>query len=123
MVAGVSRPHQLMNLNFIKPVSSEVGGIRVSPTQAMVVQGTKDWDFMLVGQFLDSKLPFNVVSSITRKLWKNEGLLDVLSRGNGSYLFRFSHERGCKAVLDGGPWLIAGRHIFLRKWKRGLNSI
>ena len=67
LVTGASRSHQIMNLNYIEPVSSE-GGVRVSPAPAVVVQGSKDCDFTLVGHFLDSKLPFNVVSSFTGKL-------------------------------------------------------
>ena len=41
LVTGASRSHQIMNLNYIEPVSSE-GGVRVSPAPAVVVQGSKD---------------------------------------------------------------------------------
>ena len=82
--------------------------------------GSKEWETSLVGHFLDSKLPFHVVNSTARKIWRNAGLLEVHSKGNGFFLFKFRNEAGLLEVLEGGPWLIAGHHIFLKRWRWGL---
>ena len=88
----------------------------VSPLVEVEELGTKKWELCLVGRFLDTKLPPAVVSSITRKLWLKQGLMDVIPHGKGLYIFRFSQPSGAKDVLEGGPWLIAGRHLCLRWW-------
>ena len=77
-------------------------------------------DLFLVGYFLDAKLPAAVVISIIRKLWVRQGVLDVIPTGKGFYLFRFSQPSGAKEVLEGGPWLIIGRHLCLRWWSPGM---
>ena len=118
-VAGFRSNHRGMKLKFVQPVDED-GVPRVSPSIPVLEQGARDWALCLVGHFLDSKLPFPVVKSITTKIWANEGLLDVLPKGKGVYFFRFSLELGCKKILEGGPWLIAGRHLFLRRWEAGM---
>ena len=72
-----------------------------------------------MGFLLDIKLPFRAVKSIALRLWVREGLYDVLAQGNGVFYFYFSNDSALNAVLEGGPLLIADRHIFLRKWEPG----
>ena len=91
-----------MQLKFVEPITSN-GTLKATLTPSIVEQGFKEWELSLVGHFLDSNLPFNVASSIVRKLWAKEDLTDVLSQGNGAYIFRFSHDSGRKAILEGGP--------------------
>ena len=47
--------------------------------------------------------------------------MDVSAQGNGTFFFKFALGEGKGKVLEGGPWLFAGRHVFLRKWARGIN--
>ena len=92
----------------------------VSPPLEVEEQGSKKWENCLVGYFLDSKLPHGVIRSITMKLWAKQGLIEAIPHGSGFFLFRFTQPSGAKEVLENGPWLISGRHIFLRWWTPGL---
>ena len=86
-----------MSLSFHEP-SVEGSNIVVSPLLEVELLGTKKWELCLVGRFLDTKLPTTVVSSITRKLWMKQGVLDVIPHGKGVYIFRFSQPSGAKDV-------------------------
>ena len=109
-----------MKLSYMQPIS-EGDTLLVSPDVSILKQGARDWALTLVGHFLDNRLPFSMVKSITMKMWVSEGLVDVLPQGNGIFFFRLSKDSGCKIILEGGPRLIAGRHLFLRRWEAGLN--
>lgn len=41
---------------------------------------------------------------------------------HGFFLFRFNTEEDCYKVLEGGPWLIEGRVMILRKLQRGMDA-
>ncbi|KAK1258850.1 hypothetical protein QJS04_geneDACA020257 [Acorus gramineus] len=41
-------------------------------------------------------------------------------RGGSFFVARFSNEEDMKAIIEGGPWLMGGRPIVLRKWARGM---
>ena len=73
-----------------------------------------------MGYFIGSKLPFSAINTIAKKIWSNDGLLDVLAHNRGFFFFRFSSDVGADAVLEKGPWLFAGRYLALKKWKPGL---
>ena len=93
----------------------------VSPPPEVEELGAKKWDLCLVGHFLYAKLPVPVVISIIRKIWAKQGVMDVITTGKHFFLFRFSQPSGAKEVLEGGPWLIAGRHLCLKWWSPGMD--
>ena len=119
-VSSSLTPVSRLKLQFFEP-TVESAKVVVSPPPEVEATGSKKWDFCLIGYFLDAKLPLAVVISITRKLWAKFGLTEVLPHGNGFLVFRFSQPSGAKEALEGGPWLIAGRHIFLDWWKPGFS--
>ena len=45
----------------------------------------------------------------------------MIPLGDGFYVFKFSQLYGAKEVLEGGPWIIAGRYLVLRWWSAGLS--
>ena len=120
IVAGGSpRRARRMNLQFLEP-SLVDGVVHVAPPSAVIEDGSKDWSDCLVGYFIGSKLPFNAVNTIARKLWAKDGLTDVLGHNTGFIFFRFSSDAGANAILEKGPWLFAGRYLALKKWEPGL---
>ena len=120
LVSGSSRQSQAMSLRLFEP-SLDDGKIVVTPPISVLERGAKRWECCLVGFILDNRLPSLVVKSIALKMWARKGLIDVLAQGSGSFFFQFFHaEEGLNEVLQGGPWLIAGRHVFLHKWQQGV---
>ena len=84
-------------------------------------EGASRWHNTLVGHFVGKKLPFPVVSSIAKKIWDKDGLIQVLAQDHGYYFFRFSSSSDLIQVLDRGPWMFSGRYLALRRWERNLN--
>ena len=79
-----------------------------------------------MGSYPGGTLPRQSTSFFDGEIYYNEnvgqrGLVDVLPQGNGIFFFRLSKDSGCKIILEGGPRLITGRHLFLRRWEAGLN--
>ena len=56
-----------------------------------------------MGYFLDSSIPLAVVKSIALKIWRKHNLMDVITIGDGYFLFKFSQIYGAKDVLENGP--------------------
>ena len=45
-----------------------------------------------------------------------KGDLQVLSRGNGFHLFKFSEDEDKREALEGGPWFVRGKPLALWPW-------
>ena len=119
-VAGNPGSKPGMALRFIQPAQENYKTV-VSPPPEVEDAGAKKWDKCLVGYFLDSSIPFAVVKSIVLKIWRRHNLLDVTPIGDGFFMFKFAQLLGAKDVLEGGPWIIAGRYLVLRLWSTGLS--
>ena len=87
----------------------------------ITAQGGREWHNTLVGFFLDRKLPYSLMVRATAKFWEYAGLVDTLASDQGIFYFKFDSCSSLDAVLEGGPWYIAGRPIILRKWEPHLS--
>ncbi|KAL7184707.1 hypothetical protein ACSBR2_026785 [Camellia fascicularis] len=76
------------------------------------------WDSCLVGYFLDRGVSYNYMRNSAFGLWKNKGLKEIQSNGQGFWFFIFEDPGCCNSVLEGGPWYIGGFNLILKKWKR-----
>ena len=52
--------------------------------------------------------------------WRPNCSLDVYSRENGFFFFKFVNKGECDRILHGGPWLFDGRLIILKRWSESL---
>ena len=50
------------------------------------------------------------------RLWRLNGSLDIHSRENGYFFFKFGFEEECAWLLHQGPWLFDGRLTILKQW-------
>lgn len=44
--------------------------------------------------------------------------MEIFSRNNGCFLFKFESEVDVSRILEGGPWLFEGRLMILKHWNR-----
>ena len=92
----------------------------VTVPKAIISEGSRKWEDTLVGYFIGKKLPYSLVKTATARLWTKLGLTDMLATDSGYFFFQFHSKDASEAVLEGGPWHIAGQPIILRKWTLGL---
>ena len=85
--------------------------------QQLTLAGKIEWSNTLVGRFLGKKLPYSLVNNTTDRLWAKDGLIDTLATDSGCFFFKFSSLETRDAILEGGPWFIAGQPLILRPWK------
>lgn len=111
-----------MEMEFIEPTLSS-GGTKIKVTLPKEVAdiGSSKWSTSIVGFFLGKRIPFSVMKSYVDKVWKKFGHVAVISNGFGGFIFKFHDESNRNAVLEGGPWHVAGQPIFLKKWSPNLN--
>ena len=76
------------------------------------------WDTCLVGYFIDKGVGYNYLRNSAFGLWKNKGLKEVLTNGDGFMFFIFYSPDCCREVLEEGPWYIGGYLLILKQWKR-----
>lgn len=48
------------------------------------------------------------------RLWKPRCSLDIYTRENGNFFFKFGSKDECNRVLQAGPWLFDGRLIIIK---------
>ncbi|GAB2275878.1 hypothetical protein Dimus_010622 [Dionaea muscipula] len=77
-----------------------------------------EWEPCLVGHFLQSGVLFIVVRPWLMHLWRAKGLVEVQSLDVGFFIFRFSSLEGRDKILDGGPWFVGGKPLYLRRWEQ-----
>ena len=104
------------NLKFVDHGEKEANLVLKMPKE-LTIAGQDEWRATLVGRFLGKKLPYSLVTNVTARIWGKEGLIDTLATDSGYFFFSFSCEENRDAVLEGGPWFIAGQPLLLRPWK------
>ena len=67
-----------------------------------------------MGYFVDLKPYVPTLARYFKNLWLVKGELQVVSRGNGFLLFKFSDDSDKQRVLEEGPWFVRGKPLVLR---------
>ncbi|KAJ0466997.1 hypothetical protein HanIR_Chr14g0678351 [Helianthus annuus] len=70
----------------------------------------------LYGYFLGDRIAYPVVDYFVRTNWKKHGLQKTMMNSNGFFFFKFEDRKGMDAVLEGGPWMIRNKPLFLNIW-------
>ena len=66
-----------------------------------------------MGYFVDLKPYVPALARYFKQLWRTKGDLQVLSRGNGFHLFKFSDDGDKQRALEDGPWFVRGKPLVL----------
>lgn len=108
-------------LEFVAPKTIENDLVIASIPMEIVELGKDNWSKSLVGYGVGKKLPFMLVKKFVEKIWKSFGKIEVLSNGQGCFIFNFDDESKLVEALEGGPWHIGGQPLVLKKWTTNLN--
>ncbi|KAB5530159.1 hypothetical protein DKX38_020240 [Salix brachista] len=82
----------------------------------IVMERTDQWQRCLVGFFPGFRMSYHTINTIANRVWKKEGLENVMTTANGFILFRFQNEDQIRSVLEQGPWMFGGKHLILQQW-------
>jgi len=67
--------------------------------------------------YLVGKRPYYVyLKAYIERTWMPKGKFQFFARENGFYLIQFEKEEDCNNILTGGPWMMDGKLIIMRKW-------
>ncbi|PIA42083.1 hypothetical protein AQUCO_02100147v1, partial [Aquilegia coerulea] len=83
--------------------------------QDIINEGIEEWGEVVVGFFVDRRLPFKVVKESLTKIWKVKGAFSITT-DKELYYFNFHDEEDRKSVIEQGPVFIAGRLFVVRRW-------
>lgn len=97
-------------------IPKQTHGSRLQVPKHLFEDNANPWVRCLVGFFPGARLPFHAVKSIATRVWKTQGLEQVLSTANGFILFRFREESQLLEILERGPWIFGGKSILLQQW-------
>ena len=118
----VNRPKSCSSLAYFNPTTVD-GKLTINPPPEAMAERVGICEGVLVGQFLDKRLPLHVVRSFVERLWGKHEIPEISITDNGLYIFRFRDLVARNWVLDNGPWYMAGRPIIIRFWKPGMEMI
>ncbi|BFG25150.1 hypothetical protein CerSpe_114240 [Prunus speciosa] len=104
-----------MQLRFHKPILKSSRRVVALPPN-LVVDGAREWQFCLVGYFVDKHLPLSSLNTIARKLCGVRGLVDVLGTEQGFFFFKISSTKSCLDVLESSQWHFSGKTLVLKHW-------
>ncbi|KAK8703604.1 hypothetical protein V6N13_047254 [Hibiscus sabdariffa] len=106
-------------LNYFPPTKAN-GQILVKPPKDVLIDGARQWDNALLGNFLGKSPPLGVFQRVADKLWGREGSIEIRFLAPSVYVLNFPSQRVRDWVLEAGPWHINQRGIILRKWVPGM---
>jgi hypothetical protein len=113
-VVGKAKEHRV---NFRSlPCNSSLSGVDVVLSKDSVRAVEKRLEFTLYGYFLGDRVAFPVVDYFVKNHWQNFGIKKMMMNANGFFFFQFADRKGMVEVLEGGPWMIRNRPLFLNIW-------
>lgn len=89
---------------------------RVCMPESLAKKGISSWKNTLVGVVLSRRLPMVVINRNVRRMWKDWGVLDVMSMGVRLVFVRFSNDTRFDQIIWKGDWNIVGCPFMVRRW-------
>lgn len=106
---------QKVNFRFMEIVATQLGiNVLLSKDSVRTVQ--LKLAFTLYGYFLGDREAFPVVEYFAKSNWSKFGFKKSMMNANGFLFFTFDSDKGMMDVLEGGPWMIRSKPIFLNVW-------
>ncbi|GJU19092.1 RNA-directed DNA polymerase, eukaryota, reverse transcriptase zinc-binding domain protein [Tanacetum coccineum] len=93
-------------LTRIPTVISDNGVEVVIFDDEIIKEGSKKWDLTVCGYFVGYKMSYQELRYNIFRMWGKYGLKNIITHGNGMYLFKFKNENGLSDVIENGPWMV-----------------
>ncbi|XP_061376478.1 uncharacterized protein LOC133318494 [Gastrolobium bilobum] len=77
------------------------------------------WEKALIVKLLGRSTGVSFMKKKIEELWGRKGKVNVTDIGNEFYVVQFSDDEDMKFSLSGGPWVVLGHYLSLRKWEPG----
>ncbi|KAL8150112.1 hypothetical protein V2J09_019920 [Rumex salicifolius] len=81
------------------------------------------WSSSLVIKLLSTKVPHAILNKKLRDLWRPSGRMRLVDLPNGYNLVKFQSEDDYTAVIMGGPWVVFGHYVTIKKWSPSFNPL
>ena len=95
-------------MEHLKPSNDSSFHVEFDDQDAYVA--TENWGNALVGYFI-GMTPFSSIKSPLQKAWRMN-YLEIVSKLDGFFLFKFSSHDVGQNILDEGPWFVYGHADF-----------
>ena len=103
-------------MDFIELEISSNGKSFALIPRSDILSNVDRWSNTLVGYVVGNK-PFCLqIKACVNRIWNPSCSLEVHSRENGFFFFKFGDAVECDRILQIGPWIFDGRLIVLKKW-------
>ncbi|XP_061354018.1 uncharacterized protein LOC133298705 [Gastrolobium bilobum] len=77
----------------------------------------KPWEKALIVKLLGKKIGVEFMKKKINVLWARKGKINVTDIGNDFFVVQFSEKDDLNFALNGGPWIVLGHYLSLRKWE------
>ncbi|XP_020266255.1 uncharacterized protein LOC109841719 [Asparagus officinalis] len=112
--------NQNCSLKFFPPSIDSNGLLYAEIPRSEILINVDKWNNTLIGYVLGDKPFYSHLKGCVGRLWKPKCSLEIYSRENGFFFFKFGCHEELNRVLNGGPWLFDGRLIILKKWSENI---
>lgn len=74
----------------------------------------------MVGYVIGKQPYYPHLKAFASRIWKPKDRLDILTRDNGFFMFKFFSKDDMDRVLSGGPYMFDGCPLVLKIWNRNV---
>ena len=91
-------------MEFITPVKDKEGNPFALIPKVEILKNVKKWQNTLVGYVIGDKPFYMNLKACVGRMWKLKCSMEVHSRDNGFFFFKFGDWEEGNRILQGGPW-------------------
>ncbi|XP_061348232.1 uncharacterized protein LOC133293658, partial [Gastrolobium bilobum] len=106
-----------VNHGGIKMWEEDDGCTYFSCTKRARKRMRKPWEKALIVKLLGKKIGVEFMKKKINVLWARKGKINVTDIGNDFFVVQFSEKDDLNFALNGGPWIVLGHYLSLRKWE------
>lgn len=107
-------------MNYIPPSKLKNGKLYATISRDEIIKNVEKWSNTLVGYVMGDKPFYSYLRACVGRLWKLNGSLEIHSRENGFFFFKFGSREEYERILHEGPWLFDGRLVILKPWSEDI---
>ncbi|OMO68240.1 reverse transcriptase [Corchorus capsularis] len=93
----------------------------ITPSREEKQRMRAPWNNSVLIKVTGRPLPLNIVNERLKVLWKPTGKLQLIDIDGGCFLVRLECRDDHLKILQGGPWFMGAKCVFVRKWKANFN--